>query len=86
MLHKMRELGLSARVYDAAGGVGGTWYWNRYPGARCDIMSHAYSFSFDKDLEQEWNGPRNMRPDLRSFATPTMLRTATSCGPKCSLI
>ena len=54
MLHKMRELGLSARVYDAAGGVGGTWYWNRYPGARCDIMSHAYSFSFDKDLEQEW--------------------------------
>jgi cation diffusion facilitator CzcD-associated flavoprotein CzcO len=54
MLHKLRGLGLTARVYDAAGGLGGTWYWNRYPGARCDVMSIDYSFSFDPELEQEW--------------------------------
>ncbi|MDY7106848.1 MAG: NAD(P)/FAD-dependent oxidoreductase [Actinomycetota bacterium] len=54
MLHKLRGLGFSARVYDAAGGVGGTWYWNRYPGARCDVTSMDYSFSFDPELEQEW--------------------------------
>src|SRR4029077_10291769 len=54
MLHKLRGLGFSARVYDAAGGVGGTWYWNRYPGARCDVKSIDYSFSFDPELEQEW--------------------------------
>src|SRR4051812_3386116 len=47
MLHKLRGLGFTARVYDAAGGVGGTWYWNRYPGARCDVKSVDYSFSFD---------------------------------------
>jgi cyclohexanone monooxygenase len=55
MLHKLRTLGLTARVYDRADGVGGTWYWNRYPGARCDIESLAYSYSFDPDLEREWN-------------------------------
>ncbi|MCA1844875.1 MAG: NAD(P)/FAD-dependent oxidoreductase, partial [Actinobacteria bacterium] len=55
MLHKLRTLGLTARVYDRAAGVGGTWYWNRYPGARCDIESLAYSYSFDPDLEREWN-------------------------------
>ena len=42
MLHKLRELGLSARVYEAAADVGGTWYWNRYPGARCDVESLDY--------------------------------------------
>ena len=39
MLHRLRELGVSARVYETGGGVGGTWYWNRYPGARCDVES-----------------------------------------------
>jgi cyclohexanone monooxygenase len=53
-LHKMRELGLRARLLEAGSGVGGTWYWNRYPGARCDVESVDYSFSFDEDLEQEW--------------------------------
>jgi len=53
-LHRLREMGLSARVVDKAAGVGGTWYWNRYPGARCDIESMAYSYSFSKELEQEW--------------------------------
>jgi cyclohexanone monooxygenase len=54
MLHKTRELGLRAVVLDAAGDVGGTWYWNRYPGARCDIHSMDYSYSFDEALQQEW--------------------------------
>src|SRR5258706_6466052 len=54
MLYRLRELGLAVQVYEAADGVGGTWYWNRYPGARCDVESLDYSFSFNKDLEQEW--------------------------------
>jgi cyclohexanone monooxygenase len=54
MLHKMRELGLSAQVIDAAGDVGGTWYWNRYPGARCDVESLVYSYSFSPELVRDW--------------------------------
>ncbi len=52
--HLGSGLGLSARVYEAADGVGGTWYWNRYPGARCDSESYYYSYSFSEELEQEW--------------------------------
>jgi cation diffusion facilitator CzcD-associated flavoprotein CzcO len=54
MLHRLRGLGLSAVVFDVANGVGGTWYWNRYPGARCDVESMQYSYSFSRALEQEW--------------------------------
>ena len=54
MLHRLRGLGLSAIVFDTAGGVGGTWYWNRYPGARCDVESMQYSYSFSEQLQQEW--------------------------------
>ena len=54
MLHQQRKAGRSAVVLEAASGVGGTWYWNRYPGARCDIESLEYSYSFDEDLQQEW--------------------------------
>jgi cyclohexanone monooxygenase len=54
MLHRLRGLGLSARVYEAGDGVGGTWYWNRYPGARCDVESMDYSYSFSDELQQEW--------------------------------
>lgn len=53
-LHRLRELGFESRVFEAGEGVGGTWFWNRYPGARCDIESMAYSYSFSKELEQEW--------------------------------
>ncbi len=56
-LHKLRNLGYRARIYEAAGDVGGTWYWNRYPGCRCDVESLEYSFSFDDDLQQEWQWP-----------------------------
>ena len=54
MLHRLRGLGLSARVFEAGSGVGGTWYWNRYPGARCDVESMQYSYSFSPELQQEW--------------------------------
>jgi cyclohexanone monooxygenase len=54
MLHRARGLGLSARVYEAGDGIGGTWYWNRYPGARCDVESMDYSYSFSDELQQEW--------------------------------
>jgi len=55
MLYKARDvLGLSARVFEAGDGVGGTWYWNRYPGARCDSESFYYSYSFSEELQQEW--------------------------------
>jgi cyclohexanone monooxygenase len=55
MLHRLRETGFSACVLEAAPGVGGTWYWNRYPGARCDIESMQYSYQFSEELQQEWN-------------------------------
>jgi cation diffusion facilitator CzcD-associated flavoprotein CzcO len=54
-LHRFRGDGLSVRVFEAADGVGGVWYWNRYPGARCDVESVDYSYSFDEDLQQEWD-------------------------------
>jgi len=53
-LHTLRGRGLQVRVLEAADGVGGTWYWNRYPGARCDVESLSYSYSFSPELEQEW--------------------------------
>jgi hypothetical protein len=54
MLRRLRQLGLSARVFEAGDGIGGTWYWNRYPGARCDVESLDYSYSFSDELQQEW--------------------------------
>ena len=54
MLHRLRGMGLSVRVFEAGSGVGGTWYWNRYPGARCDVESIRYSYQFSEELQQEW--------------------------------
>jgi cyclohexanone monooxygenase len=62
MLHKLRGLGLSVRVYEQGGGVGGTWYWNRYPGARCDVESMQYSYSFSDELQQEWDWSERYAP------------------------
>ena len=53
-LHRLRELGIKARVFEAGTNVGGTWYWNRYPGARFDSESYSYGYSFSKELLQEW--------------------------------
>lgn len=55
MLKRLREQGLNAIVLERGDGVGGTWYWNRYPGAKCDVESPYYSYSFDPELDQEWN-------------------------------
>jgi cyclohexanone monooxygenase len=54
LLHQLREAGLSVLVIDQASGIGGTWFWNRYPGARCDIESMTYSYSWSHELEQDW--------------------------------
>jgi phytoene dehydrogenase-like protein len=54
MLHRLRGLGLSVQVFETGSGVGGTWFWNRYPGAHCDVESMEYSYQFSKELEQEW--------------------------------
>lgn len=54
MLQRLRSMGFSTKVFESAADVGGTWYYNRYPGARCDIMSIDYSYSFDAELETEW--------------------------------
>lgn len=53
-LYKAREAGMTVRVLEAGEGVGGTWFWNRYPGARCDVESLDYSYSFCRELEEEW--------------------------------
>jgi cation diffusion facilitator CzcD-associated flavoprotein CzcO len=67
MLYRVRELGYRARVFEAGSDVGGTWYWNRYPGARCDSESIYYSYSFSEELEQDW-------PLIERYpAQPTML-------------
>ena len=69
MLHKMRELGFSARIYEAGSGVGGTWFWNRYPGARVDIESQEYSYSFSPELENEWQWTERYasQPELLAY-------------------
>ena len=69
-LHKFRGLGLRTQVLEAGNDVGGTWYWNRYPGARCDVPSVEYSYSFDKDLEQEWDWTEIMaaQPEILEYA------------------
>jgi len=54
MLYRLNRMGCSARIYEAGGGVGGTWFWNCYAGARCDIESLEYSYSFSEELQQEW--------------------------------
>src|SRR3546814_6353576 len=56
-LHRMRGLGFRTRAFERGSDVGGTWFWNKYPGARCDIESLEYSYSFSDDLQQKWNWP-----------------------------
>lgn len=70
MHHRLREMGLRAVGLEAADDVGGTWWWNRYPGARCDIRSLDYSYSFDSDLEQEWDWSEKYatQPEILSYA------------------
>tara|TARA_R110002072_G_scaffold46082_11_gene128013 strand:+ start:21090 stop:22703 length:1614 start_codon:yes stop_codon:yes gene_type:complete len=62
MLHKLRGEGLAVQAFERGDGVGGTWFWNRYPGARCDIESMEYSYQFDDDLQQEWEWQERYAP------------------------
>ena len=70
MLHKARQLGLDARVFEAGSDVGGTWYWNRYPGARCDVESMEYSYQFDDALQKEWDWSEHYaaQPEILRYA------------------
>jgi len=79
MLHRLRGLGLSVRVFEAGDGVGGTWYWNRYPGARCDVESMQYSYQFSDELAQEWSWSE------RYSAQPEILRYANHVADRFDL-
>jgi cyclohexanone monooxygenase len=70
MLHRLRGLGMRVRVFEQGSGVGGTWYWNRYPGARCDVESMQYSYSFSDELQQEWNWSEHYasQPEILAYA------------------
>jgi cyclohexanone monooxygenase len=79
MLHRLRRLGFSAVVFEQGGGVGGTWYWNRYPGARCDVESMQYSYSFSDALQQEWRWSERYAPQ------PEILRYANHVADRFDL-
>ena len=79
MLYRLRALGLSVRVLESGTGVGGTWFWNRYPGARCDVESMQYSFSFLNELQQEWQWSE------RFAAQPEILRYANHVADRLDL-
>jgi cyclohexanone monooxygenase len=79
MLHRLRGIGLSVRVYEQGSDVGGTWYWNRYPGARCDVESMQYSYSFSDELQQEWDWSERYAPQ------PEILRYANHVADRFNL-
>lgn len=69
-LYRLRALGMRARVFETGSGIGGTWFWNRYPGARCDVESMEYSYSFSNDLQHEWEWPERYatQPEILRYA------------------
>jgi cyclohexanone monooxygenase len=79
MLHRLRGLGFSVRVFEQGGDVGGTWYWNRYPGARCDVESMQYSYSFSDQLQQQWDWSERYAPQ------PEILRYANHVADRFKL-
>ena len=79
MLHRARGLGFTVRLFEAGSGVGGTWYWNRYPGARCDVESMEYSYQFSEALQQEW------RWSERYAAQPEIMRYANHVADRFDL-
>ena len=79
MLHRLQQRGLAVRLFEAGSGVGGTWYWNRYPGARVDVESMEYSYSFDEDLQQEWSWSE------RYAAQPELLEYMNHCADRFNL-
>lgn len=79
MLHRLRGLGLTARVFEAGDGVGGTWYWNRYPGARCDVESLEYQYGFSDEIQRDWTWTE------RYAAQPEILRYQNYVADKLDL-
>ncbi|MGB6086097.1 NAD(P)-binding protein, partial [Parvibaculum sp.] len=79
MLHRLRSLGLSVRVIEAGEGVGGTWYWNRYPGARCDVESLEYQYGFSDEIQKGWTWTE------RYAAQPEILRYQNYVADKLDL-
>lgn len=79
LLHKLRDMGLRVRVFDSAGDVGGTWYWNRFPGATTDVESVEYSYSFSPEIQQEWKW------STRYAHQPELLRYAKYVAEKLNL-
>src|ERR1700677_2742460 len=78
-LHRLRQLGLSVRVFETGSGVGGTWYWNRYPGARFDSESYTYGYSFSRELLNEWHWKE------RFSSQPENLRSLNTVADKFDL-
>ncbi len=70
LLHRLRALGMTTRVFEQAAGVGGTWWWNRYPGARCDVESMQYSYGFSEAIQQEWRWSERFaaQPEILAYA------------------
>ncbi len=68
-IHRLRGMGLKVRAFEAGSGVGGTWFWNRYPGARCDVESLEYSYAFSDPLQQEWKWPERYgnQPEILDY-------------------
>ncbi|MDP3159007.1 MAG: NAD(P)/FAD-dependent oxidoreductase [Reyranella sp.] len=68
-IHRLRGMGLRVRAYEAGSGIGGTWFWNRYPGARCDVESLEYSYSFSDELQQDWKWPERYgnQPEILQY-------------------
>ena len=82
MLHRLRQVGLRACAFERGDDVGGVWYWNRYPGARCDVESMQYSYSFSDELQQQWRwGER--RPAARHW-TWWWSAPVSPASPSCS--
>src|ERR1700716_192468 len=79
MLHRLRQKGFGVGVFESGKGVGGTWYWNRYPGARCDVESVQYSYQFSEALQQEWEWTE------RYAAQPEILRYANHVADRFDL-
>jgi cyclohexanone monooxygenase len=81
MLHRLRGTGFTARILERASDVGGTWYWNRYPGARCDVESMQYAYSFSPELEQEWVWTEQYatQPEILSYANHVADRFDLRC-------
>ena len=83
-IKRLADLGVDAPVLDAAPDLGGTWYWNRYPGARFDSESYTYGYSFSRELLDEWHWKERFSASPRTCATSTTSPTSSTCANTCS--